>query len=356
MVFFTCDACGSSLKKNQVEKHYNSQCRRCSVLTCMDCQKEFPGDSYKAHTSCISENEKYGGKGWQAKPNANKGLKKQNEWIESIQAAVEEKSNTIDKDVKSLLDGIMTFDNIPRKKPKFINFVKNVIGGGKRCSPATIEKTWNIFESALKKNKTEDTVNGDKALNGDKSSQVLNEITASSVTNTESVNSSVSVVKASAPKSAQENTNGISKHVNESDIVNQGVTMFSGTKRIRKETKNDDSVMSNKEERKSKKLKTDSSSIVECNDEDTSKDTSISSLSSKFKWEEEIRAILSKNTENGLKIKTVKKKLLKRYVAGINNTNKDQEKLDTKVSKKLSKLQNKFQLSPDGKRLSIKAM
>ena len=45
-----------------------------------------------------------------------------------------------------------------------------------------------------------------------------------------------------------------------------------------------------------------------------------------------------------------------RYIAGINNTNKDQEKLDTKVSKKLSKLQNKFQLSPDGKRLSIKAM
>ena len=39
MVFFTCDACGSSLKKNQVEKHYNSQCRRCAVLTCMDCQK-----------------------------------------------------------------------------------------------------------------------------------------------------------------------------------------------------------------------------------------------------------------------------------------------------------------------------
>ena len=50
----------------------------------------------------------------------------------------------MDKDVKSLLDGIMAFDNIPRKKPKFINFVKNVIGGGKRCSPATIEKV-DIF-------------------------------------------------------------------------------------------------------------------------------------------------------------------------------------------------------------------
>lgn len=68
------------------------------------------------------------------------GLKKQNAWIESIQEAVEKMGNTIDKDVKSLLDGIMTFDNIPRKKPKFVNFVKNVIGGGKRCSPATIEK------------------------------------------------------------------------------------------------------------------------------------------------------------------------------------------------------------------------
>ena len=36
--------------------------------------QEFPGDSYITHTSCISENEKYGGKGWQEKPNANKVL------------------------------------------------------------------------------------------------------------------------------------------------------------------------------------------------------------------------------------------------------------------------------------------
>ena len=34
--------------------------------------QEFPGDSYRSHTSCISENEKYGGKGWQPKANANK--------------------------------------------------------------------------------------------------------------------------------------------------------------------------------------------------------------------------------------------------------------------------------------------
>ena len=39
MVFFTCDACGESLKKAQVEKHYKFKCRSCSVLTCVDCQK-----------------------------------------------------------------------------------------------------------------------------------------------------------------------------------------------------------------------------------------------------------------------------------------------------------------------------
>ena len=58
----------------------------------------------------------------------------------------------MDKDVKSLLDGIMAFDNIPRKKPKFINFVKNVIGGGKRCSPATIEKVHIFLRPGIKKN------------------------------------------------------------------------------------------------------------------------------------------------------------------------------------------------------------
>ena len=39
MVFFTCNACGESLKKNQVEKHYRFKCRQCEVLTCVDCHK-----------------------------------------------------------------------------------------------------------------------------------------------------------------------------------------------------------------------------------------------------------------------------------------------------------------------------
>jgi len=151
MVFFTCDSCGESLKKNQVEKHYKFKCRSCSVLTCVDCQKEFPGDSYIEHTKCITEDEKYGGKNYQAKSNANKGLKKQNAWIENLQDVVASKSQELDPDVKSVVDTIITFENIPRKKPKFINFAKNVLGGGRRSSPQTLEKTWELLQLALKK-------------------------------------------------------------------------------------------------------------------------------------------------------------------------------------------------------------
>ena len=40
------------------------------------------GDAYQKHTKCISEDEKYGGKDYKPKPNANKGERKQEEWTE----------------------------------------------------------------------------------------------------------------------------------------------------------------------------------------------------------------------------------------------------------------------------------
>lgn len=38
------------------------------------------GDDYKDHNKCISEDQKYGGKGYEAK--ANKGDVKQQQWIQ----------------------------------------------------------------------------------------------------------------------------------------------------------------------------------------------------------------------------------------------------------------------------------
>uniref|UniRef100_A0A8C1HAC6 Ly1 antibody reactive homolog (mouse) n=1 Tax=Cyprinus carpio carpio TaxID=630221 RepID=A0A8C1HAC6_CYPCA len=64
MVVFTCNACGESLKKAQVEKHV-MKCRSCQVLSCIDCSKDFWGDDYRNHIKCISEDQKYGSKDFQ---------------------------------------------------------------------------------------------------------------------------------------------------------------------------------------------------------------------------------------------------------------------------------------------------
>lgn len=123
MVFFNCNACGESMKKNQVEKHYHQQCRSCQVLSCVDCGKEFWGNDYEQHTKCISEEEKFGGKNYKPKPNANKGEQKQELWVTQVQDAIS-KLKTNPK-LKSLLERLKDYPNIPRKKAKFENFLNN---------------------------------------------------------------------------------------------------------------------------------------------------------------------------------------------------------------------------------------
>ena len=60
MVVFQCDGCGDSVKKAKAEQHVNT-CRFCRALVCLDCMRRFTDDSYKQHTSCISEAQKYQG-------------------------------------------------------------------------------------------------------------------------------------------------------------------------------------------------------------------------------------------------------------------------------------------------------
>ena len=85
MVVFTCNACGQSIRKNRVEKHWQTECRNCEVLSCMDCGKDFYGEEYASHTSCISEAEKYQGALFKGeKGGGTKGEKKQQEWIQVL--------------------------------------------------------------------------------------------------------------------------------------------------------------------------------------------------------------------------------------------------------------------------------
>jgi cell growth-regulating nucleolar protein len=69
MVSFSCEACGDVLTKKKLDGHRN-QCRS-AIFTCLDCQKTFHGTEYRAHTSCISEDQKYQGALYKEKPAKN---------------------------------------------------------------------------------------------------------------------------------------------------------------------------------------------------------------------------------------------------------------------------------------------
>ncbi|NXI50828.1 LYAR protein, partial [Chloroceryle aenea] len=142
MVVFTCSACGESVKKAQVEKHVNI-CRNCQCLSCMDCGKDFWGDDYKEHMRCVSEDQKYGGKDFEAK--TNKGDAKQQEWIQKIHEVM--KKPNISPKVRNILEQMRAFDNIPRKKVKFQNWMKNSL---RITDSALQDQVWDIFSEATR--------------------------------------------------------------------------------------------------------------------------------------------------------------------------------------------------------------
>jgi len=149
MVYFTCDACGEQLKKPTVEKHL-WKCKNCYLLTCIDCLKDFYGDDYKSHNQCMSEDQRYskeGREGWDpAVGQGNKGEKKQQQWVGKLRELLET-ANSLDPAVRHIIDTIVDHDNIPRKRPKFINFIKNIMRN--KAQMSDIEKTWDLFSQAL---------------------------------------------------------------------------------------------------------------------------------------------------------------------------------------------------------------
>ncbi|KAL3417980.1 LYAR-type C2HC zinc finger [Phlyctema vagabunda] len=75
MVSFSCEGCGDVLTKKKLDPHRN-QCRGAS-FTCLDCMVHFWGTEYRAHTSCISEAQKYQGALY--RPDKEKKNNKQNQ-------------------------------------------------------------------------------------------------------------------------------------------------------------------------------------------------------------------------------------------------------------------------------------
>jgi cell growth-regulating nucleolar protein len=141
MVYFECQKCNETIKKPKLAKHLQ-HCQS-AYVSCIDCSKVFAWDEWEAHTSCMSEAQKYQGKLFQAKESTNKGQKKQDAWIENVQRKIADPS--LKSHVKSNLEKLLGFDNIPRKQKPFGNFVKNSL---KLWDNAKINELWEVISAA----------------------------------------------------------------------------------------------------------------------------------------------------------------------------------------------------------------
>lgn len=231
MVFFVCDGCQETLKKRKVEVH-RGHCRGAYIVSCVDCSIRFEGDQYKAHTSCISEAEKYEKKLFQGKNKGSK-LSIQDRWTLflsnlNLKESKEQRQRLINKLLHKLLD----FDNVPRKEKKFKNFVKNSFY---RTPDNLINQTWIYLN-----NKFQET-----------EQNRIKEVNKQAVKEKEKVNNqkkkSTSKETMTATEKKIKKSKKLKKHDNKKNSISDK------KKKKDKKRKRKESSLSNKKEKKKKK-------------------------------------------------------------------------------------------------------
>ena len=142
MVTFVCGRCNESLKKQKVNDHWH-RCHN-DYVSCIDCSVDFYGDEFDKHVKCVSEREKYGGANFDKAKGLDKGDRKQSDWTDKVQELMEgAESNNMSALGKRTLEFIKDYSNIPRKKKKFCNFIKNTC---KWSNEKAIEEVWAVFD------------------------------------------------------------------------------------------------------------------------------------------------------------------------------------------------------------------
>lgn len=134
----TC--CLQTLKKNQVDKHAHT-CKSCYAVTCVDCQVVFHGDDYAAHTTCVSEAEKYEKSLFRPKTGAKP--KAQDVWNALVEDIVSMKSQA-PAQVQPYLERLSSLNNVPRNQKKFINFARNSLN---IRSDGLLESLWKFMDT-----------------------------------------------------------------------------------------------------------------------------------------------------------------------------------------------------------------
>ncbi|TPX56951.1 hypothetical protein PhCBS80983_g04165 [Powellomyces hirtus] len=107
MVSFVCESCQETLKKAKLDQH-TYRCHY-AQFSCIDCSVTFQGTDYRAHTSCISEAEKYQGALYKGpKKNGTNNAKNGNAQQQQQQAKLVAAAENIAKPLptESLIDQI----------------------------------------------------------------------------------------------------------------------------------------------------------------------------------------------------------------------------------------------------------
>lgn len=349
MVFFNCNGCGEALKKNQVEKH-TYRCRQCQVVSCVDCGKDFWGNDYQTHTKCMTENEKYCGKGYVAK--VNKGEVKQEKWIETVQNAIEQSSS--DPKLKGLLERLQDYPNIPRKKAKFENFLKNSM---RILNPYLITQVWNIL---MEQTKTETADNAETKPTESSPAPTKTDITeisekANGVHYTDENEPNRNLSKREKKEQRQKKNK---KEKKDKPILENNDENVLKTKKRKSEDLEDDIVEEKETFKKAKKKKkktdvTQEQSVqdsIEISKEDGRlNDTLVRDSSNenvKFKWGATIVALVEKKGE--ISYKKLRRKILQEF-ASQEGANFKEESIQIKFDKKLRKLSQSQLVVTDGR-------
>ncbi|XP_055290841.1 cell growth-regulating nucleolar protein isoform X2 [Moschus berezovskii] len=338
MVFFTCNACGESVKKVQVEKHV-ALCRNCECLSCIDCGRDFWGDDYKNHVKCISEDQKYGGKGYEGK--THKGDVKQQAWIQKIHELI--KRPNVSPKVRELLEQISGFDNVPRKRAKFQNWMKNSL---KVHNESVLEQVWNIFSEA----------SSNEPVSKGPDQQPAEPVTKPCAENNTEVPSSKANSSTEEPAEAKKNKRerkaerqkNRKKEKKELRLENHQESAKSQKPKKRKaaqeaEQEAADGSSGTKSQRKKSKTEPAQDGAVDGGAKmGQQADASPGKrkrkhLEGKFNWKGTIKAVLKQAPDNEITIKKLRKKVLAQYYAVTNEHHKSEEELLVIFNKKISK-------------------
>ncbi|KAF6199882.1 hypothetical protein GE061_006180 [Apolygus lucorum] len=385
MVMFSCNRCSKGLKKKDVLNH-SFQCggRNNINVTCIDCLKDFRGNEFDKHTSCVTEEARYGGKGVVVKETG----KKQNQWL-GIVREVLSVNKSLDVPVKKFLQSIQHMENIPRNQKKFHNWANSAMHIKDK---SFLDQVFEILQTefqkrneAIKESAAEKTMDNstevvteENGVNGEggkkqKADDVQEELGNGEVNDkkrkkkkkSEKVDESVEEVErmeeetCQAPETKEDDVKltkkekklkkkkakfeaelqdieNFKKNEQDGEVAEEEAPKKKKSKKRKLAEENGvDKPDEDGEGKDSKRQKVEEDRLNEKGTEESAEPTAVSpSKKQKFDWFQMIVDVLKKSKHDEVPVKKVTKKVINEYIARYGDSG-IQDKLNAKMTKKL---------------------